>query len=532
MKRIMALVLALMMILTACGTKETPSLADQLPKVEVPVQEEEPAPAPEVDPDTVPEVEEDVEEEDPVEILPVAGTYRCVQEKEEGIVSYVQVRDFESFLLLEYFDVFEGSVFSFWVEECWLDGEPEDNVWYGKSQEFSIMSKGREYWLMPRDRTVTRTEDGLILQYDGFDQEVYVAEAFTEGHTDLQTMKEQLNSFGDLKTSDEPVGQWIFWDGWYTCRMDLNKNGTFLFLSKEPGMPIYLLEGVWGIQAESGNLQLMGEMAGEGRQPFIHDWQWRVEDDGMLYLTEDEHFLLPDYPDGVSFWTWDEYSELPMDQMEALGYTVNWYDMSGEYQDQYGYDYYYSYRIPQLLEVEGDAAVINQEILDMFEPLAEEQLGLLEQKEILDCDLIDYQTYVTEGILTVYVYSISYQENEQHKTWYYDLETGRRTDAKELLRRLGIGEEEFLSKVREAAERYYVETFSGIPEAEREAYGYYERLEWTRSDEAVNLDLPVYVNGMGEICVYGRIGSLAGPDEMWAPLFPFAEWDNWDTPVG
>ena len=146
MKRILALVLALMMILTACGTKETPSLADQLPKVEVPVREEEPAPAPEVDPDTVPEV---IEEEDPVEILPVAGTYRCVQEKEEGVVSYVQVRDFESFLLLEYFDVFEGSVFSFWVEECWLDGEPEDNVWYGKSQEFSIMSKGREYWLMP-----------------------------------------------------------------------------------------------------------------------------------------------------------------------------------------------------------------------------------------------------------------------------------------------------------------------------------------------------------------------------------------------
>ena len=65
-----------------------------------------------------------------------------------------------------------------------------------------------------------------------------------------------------------------------------------------------------------------------------------------------------------------------------------------------------------------------------------------------------------------------------------------------------------------------------MPEADRKDYGYYERLEWTVSEEAVNLELPMFVDFMGELCVYARIGSIAGADEFWTPLYPFAEWDG------
>lgn len=539
MKRWIAFVtvLALAMGMTACAGQEAPNLADKLNKLSELKSQETEEPKEQNTPQTQkPEKKPEVQEEPEIAPVQLGGTYRAPEKGSEGEETYVEIRAFPGFVVLEYFHVYEGSTFSFWVEEFWPDETCEvgvDTVLTGKSQEFSIMSKGNEYWMLPRNRTITATEDGLRLQYEGYDQEIYVRDdTFADGHTDRQTMQEQLASFASVEVRADLVGEWMFWDGWYVCGLRLSEDGGFTLFSKEPGFPVHLLEGIWGIDGASGKLQIMAEMAGEGRQPFIHQWDWRLDEDGMLYLTEDEPYLLPEYPDGVSFWTWDEYSELPMTQTEALGYVVPWYDLDGEYEDQYGYDYYYHYRIPQLLEVEGDAAVINQEILDMFEPVVEEQQEIMEQQEIIDCDLVEYQIYVTEGILTVYVYSISYQENEQHKTWYYDLDTGKRTDAKEMLRRVGISEEEFLQTVREAAEQYYVEAFSMMPEADREEYGYYERLEWTRSDEAVNLDLPVYVDRAGNICVYGRIGSIAGAGEMWVPLYPFAEWQEWDTPVG
>ena len=75
----------------------------------------------------------------------------------------------------------------------------------------------------------------------------------------------------------------------------------------------------------------------------------------------------------------------------------------------------------------------------------------------------------------------------------------------------------------------FVESFSGLPEEDREAYGYYDYLEWTISDEAVNFDLPIFVDEVGNLCVYARIGSMAGADEFWAPLYPFADWSGYDA---
>jgi len=97
---------------------------------------------------------------------------------------------------------------------------------------------------------------------------------------------------------------------------------------------------------------------------------------------------------------------------------------------------------------------------------------------------------------------------------------------------VGISEEELLEKVREQARAYYIDMFSGIPDAEREQYGYYDMLDWTVSDAAVNLDLPIYIDRMGSLCVYARVGSLAGAGEVWTPLYPFEAWRGYEDAVG
>lgn len=218
-------------------------------------------------------------------------------------------------------------------------------------------------------------------------------------------------------------------------------------------------------------------------------------------------------------------------QFDAMGYVWDFYDLSGEYTDQYGTEYYYSYRLPVFLEDTDDLAEINKEIQDTFVPIIEEELAAMEQEEFLTFETVDWNLYVTEGIVTLHVYGFSW-EVEQHRTWYYDLRDRKQVDSRELLKRIGMDETMFLETVRSEAEAYYVEAFSAMPEEDREAYGYYDMLEWTVSDEAVNLDLPIFVDDVGNICVYARIGSIAGADEFWAPLYPFADWNMSEEAVG
>ena len=96
-----------------------------------------------------------------------------------------------------------------------------------------------------------------------------------------------------------------------------------------------------------------------------------------------------------------------------------------------------------------------------------------------------------------------------------DVETLEQLDASEVLKRLDIEEDEFLDAARTRAEEIFVYTFDELPEEDREAYGYYDCLEQTVSDEFVNLDLPIFVDRHGEITVYLKISHMAGSGLMW-----------------
>jgi len=549
-KRWLALLLVIAIVcgLTACGSelKETPKLSDKLSelpaeqKQEAPVKKEpqkEPQKATQKKP--VPEEMTQTPEREEVETIMdyrmFDGIYRLEAKNEEGIETYVEVRGYPEFLLLEFFQTYEGSTYSFWVEEFWPD---EDGVigagtkLQGKSQEFSLMSRGNIYSAMPQDRTISLTEDGLILQYKDISEDRYVRDdSYGPYHTPEEELIQRLNEMVTVTSEPEIVGCWGFWDGWSTVRISFEENGGFHFLCKEPGHPIRVFDGAWGIDAETGDIQIAAELVGDGQYPYHVTWQWHLDDSNFLYLVDEEEFLLQELGNDVGFWCVEETDPLNITQFDAMGYVWDSYDLSGEYTDQYGTEYYYSYRLPVFLEDADDLAEINEEIQDIFVPIIEEELAAMEREEFLTFDTVDWNLYVTEGIVTLHVYGFSW-EVEQHRTWYYDLRDRKQVDSRELLKRIGMDETMFLEAVRSEAEAYYVETFSGMPEEDREAYGYYDMLEWTVSDEAVNLDLPVFVDRVGNICVYARIGSIAGAGEFWTPLYPFADWDLSEEAVG
>ena len=540
MKRWIALLLAVLLILplAACGKSSAPSLAEQLENRPVTeTQEAQIKPGQPVKPAQPEEKEEPKPEEQPEEsalsgdCTAYDGTYRLTDNMVEGEETFITVRGFPDFLLIETYVVYEGSTYSFWVEEFWSDEGTvlgEHRTIHGKSQTFSIMSRGHLYTAMPLVREIILTDDGISLQFEGDAPEVYVRDDTYSYHTAEEELVKQLNGMFALEAAPELVGCWTFWDGWRTVRVELEEDGGFHFISKEPGLPVFVYDGAWGLDSGTGDLQIMAELAGDGQYPYLVTWQWRLEDGEYLYLVDADEYILRQLGNDYAFWKAEEDWSLNMTQLAAMGYVWDSYDLSGEYHDQYGTDYYYYYHLPQLFEDNEDLAEINTEIREKFVPIIEEELAAMENNEFITAQNVDYNLFVTEGILTLYLHSFSW-EWEEHQTYYYDLQTNSRTDSRELLRRIGVSEEEFLTAVRDAAEAYYIETFAAVPEKEREEYGYYERLEWTRSEEAVNLDLPIFVDAVGNLCVCARIGSIAGADEFWTSLYPFADWAQDDS---
>ena len=545
MKRWIALLLAVLMILslTACGKTTGPSLAEQMenrPETEQPPVSSKPKPSQPVKPEQPDKKEEpkpEVKPEEPAfsgDYTAYDGTYRSKERTEEGEEMYLVVRGFPDFLMIETYVAYEGSTYSFWVEEFWPDEGTvlgESRTLHGKSQTFSIMTRGHLYTEMPLDREITLTADGISLQFEGKEPEEYVRDDTYSYHTSEEELVKRLNEMFTLTQTPELEGIWTFWDGWRTVRIELEEDGGFHFISKEPGLPVFVYDGAWGVDADTGDIQITAELAGDGQYPYVVTWQWRLEDGEYLYLTDEYGFILRQLGNDYAFWRSEGDWTLNLTQPKAMGYVWDTYDRSGEYTDQYGTDYYYYYRLPEFFEDNDDLVQINTEIREKFAAIIEEELAAMEIGEFITAENVDYNLFITEDIVTVYIHSFSW-EWEEHQTYYYDLRTNSRTDSRELLHRIGVDEEEFLETVRDAAEAYFIETFSGVPEADRQAYGYYDFLEWTVSDEAVNFDLPIYVDAVGNLCVMARIGSLAGASYFWTPLYPFADFAGYDDAVG
>lgn len=277
---VLLLVLCLLAFLMIGCRQEETSLPDSvLQDAEENTPKQPNAEKPEEEPEKEPEEPQTSENREPEE-EPVLfgdhtsydGTYRLREQKMEGEDTYVVVRGFPEFLLIECFTEYEGSVYSFWVEEFW----PDDGVFLGgsvvlpgRSQTFSLMTRGNIYEALPVRRTVTMTEEGITLQTEGCDEEVYLQVEDYAYHTAEEALVERLHSMYTIREASELVGCWELWDGEKTIHVTLEEDSGFHFVAKEPGMPVRVMDGAWGVDAETGDLQVVAEQAGDGQYPYV-----------------------------------------------------------------------------------------------------------------------------------------------------------------------------------------------------------------------------------------------------------------------
>lgn len=489
-------VLLALLLLTACGkTPQAPTeVVEGTPEVEEVLQEE--TPLPQAGP----------------ELTVFDGTYRA-NVPPEGDAAYVRIKAQNGFILLEHYLCMEGSVYSFRAEEFWPD---EDGVSAGDftsvggmSQTFSGMTAGDGYDTVPQNRTITLTEEGVVLNYDDSDAEYYVKDT----EFSYQIPKEDLRQIvgtGTAKESDALYGTWSWRSSREALCLIFLEDGRVSFVQKKLGEPVQIYEGVFAFE-EGGCVSLAAEKAGDGLYPHVMRWQWHVDADGMLWLTfEDERqtvFLPTQEPVTVSL-------------QEPLSYVGIEYDLSGTYTDRYETTYDYCYRMPRFYGGDAAAMAVNEQIREKFAPIIEEELGAMAQNEFLSFAEVNFESNVHEDVLYLHIYAKTF-DWEEHSAYYYDTKTGEFLTTQQVLDRLLIDPNYFLEAVREHALAAFEETFSEIPEEYKEEYGYGEMMAWTVSDEAVNFDLPIYVDAFGSVAVYARIGSMAGSGIIWQILRPF-----------
>lgn len=238
--------------------------------------------------------EEDWDEEEATSPAAVdfSGRYRAAEPDEEGAELWLEVFQYPDFLLLEYHRSIEGSVFAFWAEEFW----PDESGWVaesvtGKSQEYSRMSTDNQYTAMPCGRIITLTSDGLSLQYEGSEERVFLRDDSFSAHTDKEEQVEIL--WAQMEETDvdfDLVGTWDHWDGRQTIRLTMEADGCFRMLCKEPGIPVQVLRGIWGVGVDSGDLLAYAEMTGGGKMPHLIRWQWEIDTYGLLNIQGENPF--------------------------------------------------------------------------------------------------------------------------------------------------------------------------------------------------------------------------------------------------
>lgn len=456
------------------------------------------------------------------------GTYHSEYPHNEDDETWVEVTGFNDFILLEFYGLMEGSVYRFWAEEFW----PEDG-WYtdkddeyvsGKSQSFSSMAQYENYSELPQKRGIGLTDKGILLDWGANEAEHFIRDdGFVGGHSSAEELRTVLGdevhlNFDYQYDSRNAVGNWATWNSDEAVNLVLSEDGSFKMFLKTMGQPIEVYEGAYGFGENSGNLVIAAERAGFDMYPYTADWEWYIDEYGFINLTDHEGSI---FEGELCLWPVEEEFFTAMTSDTAMGYMVETVHADGEYTDQYGTDYIYYFSIPEFIDSDNKKLEeINDSIYELYFPIIDSEMNAMDAGEVLAYDYVDWELEAYNGVLFLHVFAFTY-DWEEHSIFYIDTDTLEPMGTEEMLKRIGLSEKEFLDTVRVRAEEVFIETFSEIPEEEREAYGYYDCLEQTVSDAFVNLDLPVFVDRYGDIRVYLKLSSMAGSGVMWVPDYPF-----------
>lgn len=189
------------------------------------------------------------------------------------------------------------------------------------------------------------------------------------------------------------------------------------------------------------------------------------------------------------------------------------YSEEGEYTDAENNTLSYRYHVPQIVSETAVAAALNAEIADKFGALVQEQKSMMAGRVSLTCLSVTWKSYWNDSLLCLVLTSEMDGDMTDYAVYSYDFFGGKRLTSEDLLAREGLSTQEFVMAARRTAANYfdglYRDALSGSMGGADFVASYAERRAWTLSDENINAEMRLYLDG-GALHMIVPVGSFAG----------------------
>ena len=202
----------------------------------------------------------------------------------------------------------------------------------------------------------------------------------------------------------------------------------------------------------------------------------------------------------------EEQSETLNYSSENLKYSSEFFSMAGEYTDEFGNFYRYSYAVPEFNIDSDDARVLNERIKEKFYTSCEMEMDSIENELSLTLFEVSYEEHMSGDILSFLIKAVYEADYISYGAYSINVKTGEMVDVLDFLAMSGLSKEKFLEEIKKAAENKYMEIY-GNPGGNDYLMSAYE---YTVSDDAVNMNVPMYIRENGNIFMVAKIGSVAG----------------------
>lgn len=179
------------------------------------------------------------------------------------------------------------------------------------------------------------------------------------------------------------------------------------------------------------------------------------------------------------------------------------------YVDGVGNDCHYTYQVPAFNISSEDAQSLNSQIYSYIYNYYQETIQQQKNEESLFIHKIKNVYYVNDDIVSLGVKVLADWDTTYNKWYNINKSTGKKVSNSELVSLLGYSDVDFIKHLKDVVATYYVNLWKdNNPEGQNEYY--WDRYNYTISDEACNMNIPMYIGENGNLYVVAKIGSLAG----------------------
>ena len=211
-------------------------------------------------------------------------------------------------------------------------------------------------------------------------------------------------------------------------------------------------------------------------------------------------------------------TEQQPEQAARIGESIS---EDGEYLDQYGEKRPYSYHVPQILSDTPAARSINERIEQQVGGYARQLLQAIQAGGTVYDDNITWESFWQDEMVTLMVRTGDEAAVGQYLTFHYDFADDTAPDNRELVRRLGVSEEDFMDSMRCSVMSGYDATFEGMPMDDWYSRNYYDRALMMRMQTLQDIDLETailcpYDGGCGIIAKYYTLADAERWYNAWS----------------